>query len=394
MTRTFASDYRNTKRDYPGPFPIQGLKKVNRPTTLIKDNQVSRVDERDGGFHRAGQGDFGPTIQKEYRRFVQKHPLSGSLLAMSKTLAASDIVDGTIGSKKAPLPHDPETMSHHIKETAYFLRSDLVGICKLPAYAVFTHSRWNGEPIELRHKYAVAILIDQDWRTASAFTGSDWISNSMSFMSYSTSGFIACILADYIRRLGYPARAHHAMNYQVVLPPILLWAGLGEMCRMGDCVLNPYLGPRFKAAVVTTDLPLAVDKPINFGLQDFCSKCSKCARECPSQAISDGDKVLYNGYERWPFDVEKCTKMRVGNQLGAGCGTCIKVCPWNKPHTNFHRTVNWTIRHFAFTRRTAIRADDLMGYGKPELKKKWWLDLEDIEEVLQVAPSQKNTHRG
>jgi hypothetical protein len=55
----------------------------------------------------------------------------------------------------------------------------------------------------LNHKYAIGILIDQDWRTASAFTGHDWISNSMSFLSYSTSGFIACILADYIRRLGY-----------------------------------------------------------------------------------------------------------------------------------------------------------------------------------------------
>ena len=74
----------------------------------------------------------------------------------------------------------------------------------------------------------------------------------MSFMSYSASGFIACILADYIRRLGYPARAHHARNYQIVLPPILLWAGLGEMSRIGDCVLHPFMGPRFKAAVVTT----------------------------------------------------------------------------------------------------------------------------------------------
>lgn len=98
-------------------------------------------------------------------------------------------------------------------------------------------------------------------------------------------------------------------------------------------VLNPFLGPRFKAAVVTTDMPLAIDSPVDFGLQDFCSKCMKCARECPSQAISHGDKEMYNGYERWPIDVEKCTRMRVGNQHGSGCGTCIKVCPWNKPNT-------------------------------------------------------------
>ena len=47
-------------------------------------------------------------------------------------------------------------------------------------------------------------------------------------MAYATSGFIAIILADYIRRLGYPAKAHYAPYYDVVLPPIILSAGLGE----------------------------------------------------------------------------------------------------------------------------------------------------------------------
>ncbi len=119
---------------------------------------------------------------------------------------------------------NPVLNSHHIKETAYFLRADMIGICELPPYAVFTHSRKDGKPIECQHRYAIAILIDQDWKTAAAFNGSDWISNSMSFLSYTTSGFIACIIADYIRELGYPARAHHAMNYQVAVPPILLMA--------------------------------------------------------------------------------------------------------------------------------------------------------------------------
>ena len=383
--RTRKSDLRvSHNRGYPDPFPVDVLKRVDRPTTLVMEDKIQRVDERESGFNRAFRGDFGPYLQQERPRFVVKHPLSGALVQMQTYL--KEFVDGSVAPQKAPLPDDPTLMSRHIKETAYFLRADLVGICELPPYAVYTHSMPDGEPVELDHKYAIGILIDQDWKTAEAFTGSDWISNAMSFLSYSASGFIACILADYIRRLGYPARAHHARDYQVVLPPILLWAGLGEMCRISDCVLNPFLGPRFKAAVVTTDLPLAPDKPIDFGLQHFCAKCSKCARECPSGALSFGDKVMHNGYERWPLDVEKCTAMRVGNKRGAGCGTCIKVCPWNKPYTPFHRAIGWTMRHSSLARRVAIWGDDLLGYGKPKPEHKWWFDLEDVDGVLRIPP--------
>ena len=374
---------------YVDPFPVEKLKRVDRPTTLIIEDKVQRVDERESGFNKAARGIYGPRLQKERYRFVRKHPLSGALVSMQDHLKA--LVDGPLAPEKAPLPDDPEKMSVHIKEVAYFLRADLVGICELPPYAVYSHSMETGEPIELNHKYAIAIVIDQDWKTAEAFNGHDWISNSMSFRAYTASGFIACILADYIRRLGYPARAHHARNYQVVVPPILLWAGIGEMCRIGDIVLNPFLGPRFKAAVVTTDLPLAPDKPIDFGLQDFCQKCKKCARECPSGAISFEDKVIYNGYERWPLDVENCTAMRVGNKRGAGCGTCIKVCPWNKPYTPFHRAVGWLMRHSSIARSLAIWGDDLMGYGKPHYENKWWFDLEEVDGLLRIPQEAAET---
>jgi reductive dehalogenase len=372
-------------RVYPDPFPVWKLKRVERPTIRIISDKVQRKSEGGGGFPRAGRGEFGPFIQKEYPRFVMKHPLSGVLMDMGRKLAK--MVDGEVAPKRAPGTDYPLANAQHIKETAYFLRADLVGICELPPYSVFTHDRYTNEPIKCHHKYAIGILVDQNWRTAAAFNGHDWISNSMSFMSYTISGFIACNLAEYIRRLGYPALANHAMNYSVAVPPILLWAGLGEMCRIGDMVLNPFLGPRFKAAVVTTDMPLAIDKPIDFGLQDFCSKCMKCARECPSQAISYDDKKMYNGYERWILDVEKCTRMRVGNQHGAGCGTCIKVCPWNKPSAAFHRLVGWTMMHVPFVRQFGVWGDDLMGYGKPKPRWQWWMDLEEVDGELCIPKS-------
>jgi reductive dehalogenase len=366
------------------PYPVEVLRRVDRPTTKIVDEQVRRVDERESGFNRARRGDFGPNLQREVARFVGKFPISGALAFMSG--AEADLVDGLPSGIQAPLPDDPAAMARHIKEMAYFLRADLVGICRLPPYAVYTNRYPDGEPVTLDHKYAVAVLIDQDWKTYRGSSGHDWISASQSFVAYATSGFIACILAEYIRRLGYPARAHHARNYQVVVPPILLWAGLGEVSRIGDIVVNPFLGPRFKAAVVTTDLPMETDKPIDFGLQDFCNKCKKCARECPSKSISDGDKVMYNGYETWPNNVEKCTAMRVGNKHGSSCGTCIKVCPWNKPFTPFHRFVMWTMRNLPVVRRFAVWGDDVMGYGEAEPEYKWWFDLEEVDGKIRVPP--------
>ena len=382
IVSTYQRAFNTKKLD---PYPVEKLKRVDQPTSLVLEDEVQRVDERESGFNRATRGDFGTFLQKERPRMVMKHPLSGALGQMQLNLV--NYVDGETASQKAPLPDNPAVMARHIKDTAYFLRADIVGISELPPYAVYSHTMDTGEPCELSHKYAISIVVDQDWKTADATVGNDWISNSMSFLAYSSSGFIACILADYIRRLGYPARAHHARDYQVAVPPILLKAGIGEMCRIGDIVLNPFLGPRFKASIVTTDLPMAVDKPIDFGLQDFCSKCKQCARYCPTGAISFGDKVMYNGYEKWPNDMEKCTKGRCGNTKGSGCGVCVAVCPWNKPFTPFHRTVQWTMMHFPFARNFAVMGDRLFGYDKPNLKNKWWLDLEDVDGKLLIPSS-------
>jgi hypothetical protein len=118
----------NTRRT--DPYPVEVLRRVERPTSLIRDSEVPRVDERESGFNRALRGDFGEPLQKERHRFVAKHPLSGALVNMQFTL--SQIVDGMVAKSKAPVSADPVAMAKHIKETAYFLRSDLVGICELP----------------------------------------------------------------------------------------------------------------------------------------------------------------------------------------------------------------------------------------------------------------------
>ncbi len=372
------------------PFPMHRLKRVDAPTTRIVGD-VQRVSERESGFKRAGFGEFGPRVQKEYFTFVGKHPISAALRDMTVHLIPT--VDGPVASEIAPISEDPGVITRHIKELAYFLRTDLVGICELPPYAVYSYSA-EGEKIDLDHKYAIVFLIDQDFKTFNGANGHDFISNSQSFLSYSTTAFISCIMANYIRRLGYPARAHHARDYQVVIPPLLLQAGMGEMCRIGGVVLNPFLGPRFKAAAVTTNLPLIPDKPVDFGLQKFCSVCAKCARECPSGAIPKGGKVIYNNYELWKENVEACTKYRITNPNGAGCGNCIKVCPWNKPDTWYHRASIYAVQRSVLASRMLTWMDDLLGYGKPVSKDRWWFDLEYVDDRLVIPKKNRKYQSG
>jgi reductive dehalogenase len=364
-----------------GPYPLQRLKRVDRPTTYVGPN-VERVSERQAGFIKAAWGDYGPRLQAEVDRFVEKEPVAAALYQITSHL--SRLEPKEVYPKIAPMPGDPAAQSRHIKALGYFLRADCVGICELPQFAVYASDR-KERPIELDHKYAIVFLIDQGWKTFNGALGSDWISAAQSFKSYSTSGFIATIVANYVRRLGYEAEPHFSGHYKVVMPPLVLLAGLGEVSRFGDAVINPFLGPRFKASAVTTDLPLEPDKPIDFALQAYCKICKKCARECPSQAISHSDEmIIYNDYAKYELDVEACTHMRVGNTAGASCGRCIKVCPWNKPYQGIHNMVEWTLERSSLARRFSVWMDGLLGYGKQNLEDKWWYDLEEVEGILQV----------
>lgn len=354
-----------------GPYPMERLKHVSQPTTKITNN-IQRIDMRDTGFSQAARGHFGPVMQREHRR--NKEPVGASLRDM--TFKFKVMVDGEVASSKAPIPQDPAILSRHIKSLGYFYRADIVGICELPQWAVYSHDD-EGNPVELNHQFAIVFLIDQDYNTMSASTGHDWISRSQAFRSYATSALISCMMASYIRKLGYSARAHHLSNDLVVIPPLLLLAGIGEASRPG-IILNPFLGLRYKAAVVTTNLPLLADKPIDFGAQRFCQQCTKCAISCPSQAISYGDKVMHNGYERWGLDYERCLRYRILNPNGEGCGRCIRVCPWNKPKGQPHDMVRWMAQHTPWLDKFLIKMDDVRGYGKPDRRKKWWFDWGEV----------------
>ncbi|RJE48954.1 reductive dehalogenase [Dehalobacter sp. MCB1] len=350
---------------------------------------VKNTHEAEMGFALACRGKLTPESQRGYYhfQFVMKHPLNAAIGGFAMNLAPEEMVDGKPSPTKLPIP-DPEQMSQHIKDCAYFLRADEVGIGKMPAFAYYEFKSppiadlmkddlSKSEPVTESLPYVIVIMVDQNLKTLMASTGYDGISGSQSFLGYHGSAVISVILANYIRNLGYNARAHHFSNYALILAPCMVSAGLGEMTRTGDCIAHPTIGFRNKAAAVTTDLPLLPDRPIDFGAQDFCRVCKKCADNCPSGAITqDEDYIEKNGILRWQSDIKKCVEFRVTNKEGSMCGRCMKVCPWNsKEDSWFHQAGTFIGSHGETASSLLKQIDDIFGYGTEQIEKyKWWLE--------------------
>lgn len=368
-----------------GAHPFEQLRRVDKPTTYIDEPRVARVPKRTDMFARAQFGDMGKSLQDHAKggHYVRKAAPS---MAQRRALGAFVLLqDGTPAPEKVRL--DPQQAADLVKATSYWLGIDAVGISRCPDWTWYSHDA-RGDVIDPPHDQAISMIIDQGYETMEGSSGDDWIAVAQSMRAYLRFSLLGGVLARQIRNLGYSAKAHTVMDGEVLQPPLLLLSGLGEVSRIGEVILNPFLGPRLKSGVVSTDLPMAHDKPIDFGLQTFCESCNKCARECPSGAITAGPKLMFNGYEIWKSDSQKCATYRITTPGGAMCGRCMKTCPWNLEGIFKERPFRWAAMHTPKLAPALTRLDDWVGNGKLNPVKKWWWDLE-IEEDGGYRPAKK-----
>ena len=369
-----------------GAFPFERSKTQDTPTTFIDEDRVARVPKRTDMFARALFGDMGPALQNAAKNgnYVRKNPTS---FAARAGLGAFIVIqNGEAAPKVADKTQDAGRNADNVKAALYFLGADAVGISRCPDWAYYSHDA-GGEAITPYHKNAISVIIDQGHETMDGASGDDWIACAQSMRAYLRFSLLGGIIAGHIRALGYSTRAHTVMDGEVLQPPLLLLSGLGEVSRIGEVILNPYLGPRLKSGVITTDMPLRHDKPINFGLQNFCDACNKCARECPSGAITAGPKLMFNGYEIWKSDSQKCLSYRVGQTAGAMCGRCMKTCPWNLEGLFAEAPFRWLASKAPWAAKPLAKFDDWLGNGRLNPVKKWWWDLVMVDDgPYQMAP--------
>jgi reductive dehalogenase len=373
-----------------GAYPFEDLKRVDTPTTFIDHERVPRFPKRADFFARSLFGDLGKTVQDAAKggNYVLKSPIGacarralGALLLLQFGEARGPVAASTA---------DPKRNADNLKAASYYMGVDAVGLCKVPEWAYYSHDA-GGNVMPAYHQNGVNLLLDQGHETMEGASGDDWIAVAQSMRAYLRFSTLGGIIGEQIRRLGYSARVHSVLDGDVLQPPLLLLSGLGEVSRIGEVILNPYLGPRLKSGTVTTDLPMAYDKPIDFGLQTFCQNCNKCARECPSGAISAGPKLMYNGYEIWKSDAEKCTRYRITNAAGAMCGRCMKTCPWNLEGLFAESGFRWLAMNLPQSARMLAELDDRLDNGSINPVKKWWWDVElDRKSGRYVKAAQVN----
>jgi len=269
-------------------------------------------------------------------------------------------VDGETGVKH---PHiSTDQYASFIKKWILKSGAQSVGFTPMKDYhwySVGGRGERYGKAVDQSHPVGIAFTVEMDHEMVEAAPRSSIIMESAT--QYLQAGVIATQIAQFIRNMGYEARAHIDGNYGVVAPLVARDANLGEIGRMG-LLMTPELGPRVRVGVITTNLPLPlVKRKYDDSYEDFCDKCLKCAVNCPATAISKEPKQEVNQVNRWQINSEKCFNYWCA--AGTDCGRCMSTCPYSHPSNLLHNLVRWSIRNFPNFRYWAVKMDDFF-YGR------------------------------
>ena len=368
------------------------MKRLGNPTyTKYITGELKRFDDRNTAFSRgAVEGDrYTVMYQNGVNSMAKKLPGKTILdhamgaaartpdLIFRKTAYARNESPATNKLYRLQNP-DPIAMTRIIKDMARWIGADQVGVTKLNPLWIYTHwGRHNvnftnaakeGDPIEIPRAYenVIVMIHEMDYqilrRTPHVEPETD--------LQYSKMGWCASSLATFIRELGY--KAIPSGNELGMSIPMAVDAGLGELGRLGQLITREF-GPRVRISKVFTDLELIPDSPIDIGVQEFCEKCKLCGKHCPSRALMSEDRTdkawdesNSPGILKWPIKAMRCLDWWVKN--GTHCSICIRVCPWNKPHSLLHKSFKLLAERNIGT-SMLVYMDQLMGYGK-QVKKK------------------------
>jgi reductive dehalogenase len=312
---------------------------------------VMNVDVNDGPHPKNIRGELGKAMNHWYTKTVAKDPLmrcTDNSHAADKrnflTTFTNAASKGDVNKNRAEVK-DPKKLSAHMKRVALHLGADLVGIAASnPAFMYAAGSRYvqdgtandayqkmTPDALAKRFPFVIQATVAWDHDTLQAHR------HHVGDLSYHTTSMRAAqvmkSIEGYIKEMGYTA-IRGAVNPQGAG----LAAGLGELGRNGMMITERFGARVHMPDPILTDMPLVADKPLDIGVEDFCKICRKCASNCPTNSITFGPKIVYNGIEKYKINWLTCYKIRpfVADHYGS-CLTCVAVCPFTKPDAWWRR---------------------------------------------------------
>ncbi|MEZ4733524.1 MAG: reductive dehalogenase [Caldilineaceae bacterium] len=271
----------------------------------------------------------------------------------------------------------PAEAAAEIKRVAKAFGADLVGITHFDERWLyqqkFSDRRQAEKAQELPPGLTSVIVTAQAMDYDLIRTVPSALSGAATGLGYSHDALVVLSLAQYIRNLGYQAIA--SMNDTALAIPLAIKAGLGEYGRNGLLITKEF-GPRIRLGKIFTDLPLAHDQPIQFGVKEFCTICRRCANGCPVKAIPQGEPTAethnqsnFQGVRKWSVDAEKCFGYWVAQN--SDCSICIRVCPYNKDYRHWWHRLGQRLAGTPL-RRAMLVLDKWLGYGERVRPREWW----------------------
>ncbi len=271
----------------------------------------------------------------------------------------------------------PEDAATEVKRVARSFGADLVGITEFDERWMYVQKysdmSLKEKPQEISADLPHVIVTAQSMDYDLIRTVPSALSGAATGYGYSRDAMVVLSLTQYIRNLGYDAVA--SMNDSSLAIPYAIQAGLGEYGRHG-LLITPTFGPRVRLGKIHTNLPLAHDQPIRFGVKEFCDMCQRCTTACPVRAIPDGPPSTerYNqsnikGVRKWSVDGERCFSYWAAQN--SDCMICLRVCPYNKDFSHWLHRLGIRLAGTPL-RRFMLWLDRVLGYGERMDPRHWW----------------------
>ena len=270
MTVRFFSDKRRPVHQ--GPYPLERLARAERMPDL----------------------DAVPAMRAiSFRRPDAPESIVNAIGEYQAMLDAIRI--GLVNRARADCPDDPKARADHLKAFGYFSDASMAATCEIPDSAKLAEPLANpdigrlAEDLRTRqtktlasgidmimadlkesmeapattidgHTHAIVYLYEYPRDPRTEEPGVEWLHDAQEARACLRASETAVVIANYLRLLGFDARAHTSAASDVDLNRLAVAAGLATIEE--GRLTNPYVGTRFGLAAVTTDFAIAPDRPL------------------------------------------------------------------------------------------------------------------------------------